>query len=89
MTRVALHVVAGALGGPRTYGIALARALARRGDLDLVVLTDRPESRRSPCPARARWRTSWRYRCSCTGSAPMSTTTPRTRSRSSRPVPRW
>ena len=42
--RVALHVVAGPLGGPRTYGIALARALARRDDLDLTVLTDRPEA---------------------------------------------
>ena len=42
--RVALHVVAGSLGGPRTYGIALARALACRDDLELTVLTDRPEA---------------------------------------------
>ena len=44
MIRVALHVVAGPRGGPRTYGVALAEALARRDDLDLVVLTDRPEA---------------------------------------------
>jgi len=41
--RVALHVVAGPRGGPRTYGVALAEALAQRDDVDLVVLTDRPE----------------------------------------------
>jgi len=40
--RVALHVVAGPRGGPRTYGVALAHALAARSDVDLVVLTDRP-----------------------------------------------
>jgi len=40
--RVALHVVAGTRGGPRTYGVALARALFERDDVDLVVLTDRP-----------------------------------------------
>lgn len=44
MIRVALHVIAGSRGGPRTYGIALARALAERGDIDLVVLTDKPET---------------------------------------------
>ncbi|MGQ0612755.1 MAG: glycosyltransferase family 4 protein [Planctomycetaceae bacterium] len=43
MIRVALHAVAGPRGGPRTYAVALARALARRRELDLVVLTDRPE----------------------------------------------
>ncbi|MEM8884110.1 MAG: glycosyltransferase family 1 protein [Planctomycetota bacterium] len=43
MIRVALHVVAGPRGGPRTYGVLLAQALAARPDLDLVVLTDRPE----------------------------------------------
>ena len=42
--RVALHVVAGSRGGPRTYGVALARALAARDDVDLVVLTDYPET---------------------------------------------
>jgi glycosyltransferase involved in cell wall biosynthesis len=42
MIRVALHVVAGPRGGPRTYGVALARALDRRDDVDLVVLTDQP-----------------------------------------------
>jgi len=40
--RVALHVIAGPRGGPRTYGVALAHALDRREDVDLVVLTDRP-----------------------------------------------
>jgi len=40
--RVALHVIAGPRGGPRTYGVALAHALDRRDDVDLVVLTDRP-----------------------------------------------
>ncbi|MHC4939833.1 MAG: glycosyltransferase family 4 protein [Planctomycetota bacterium] len=44
MIRVALHVVAGPRGGPRTYGVALATALARRDDVDLVVLTDCPEA---------------------------------------------
>ncbi len=44
MIRVALHVVAGSRGGPRTYGVALAEALARRDDVDLVVLTDRPQT---------------------------------------------
>ena len=44
MMRVALHVVAGPRGGPRTYGVALAEALDRRDDIDLVVLTDRPEA---------------------------------------------
>ncbi len=43
MIRVALHAVAGPRGGPRTYAVALALALAERRDLDLVVLTDRPE----------------------------------------------
>lgn len=42
MIRVALHVVAGPRGGPRTYGVALAHALDRRDDVDLVVLTDQP-----------------------------------------------
>jgi len=42
--RVALHAVAGPRGGPRTYGVALAHALARRDDVDLVVLTDRPDA---------------------------------------------
>ena len=42
--RVALHVVAGSRGGPRTYGVALALALAGRDDLDLVVLTDQPSA---------------------------------------------
>ena len=44
MIRVALHVIAGSRGGPRTYGIALARALDRHGDVDLVVLTDNPDA---------------------------------------------
>ncbi|MHC4958789.1 MAG: glycosyltransferase family 4 protein [Planctomycetota bacterium] len=43
MIRVALHVNAGPRGGPRTYGVALARALAATGDIDLVVLTEDPE----------------------------------------------
>ncbi|MHC4449401.1 MAG: glycosyltransferase family 4 protein [Planctomycetota bacterium] len=43
MIRVALHVVAGPQGGPRTYGVALAEGLARRDDVDLVVLTDQPD----------------------------------------------
>jgi len=42
--RVALHVIAGSRGGPRTYGIALARALAKRPEVDLVVLTDNPDA---------------------------------------------
>jgi len=42
--RLALHAPAGPRGGPRTYGVALARALARSGAVDLVVLTDRPEA---------------------------------------------
>ena len=42
MIRVALHVPAGSRGGPRTYGVALARALAERDDVDIVVLTDHP-----------------------------------------------
>jgi len=44
MIRVALHVIAGSRGGPRTYGVALAEALGRRDDVDLVVLTDRPDA---------------------------------------------
>lgn len=44
MIRLALHVTAGPRGGPRTYGVALAQALAKRGDVDLVVLTDRPDA---------------------------------------------
>ncbi|MHC4932643.1 MAG: glycosyltransferase family 4 protein [Planctomycetota bacterium] len=43
MIRVALHVSAGRRGGPRSYGVGLARALSRRADVDLVVLTDRPD----------------------------------------------
>jgi glycosyltransferase involved in cell wall biosynthesis len=42
--RVALHVVAGSRGGPRTYGIALAQALAGRPEVDLVVITDNPDA---------------------------------------------
>jgi glycosyltransferase involved in cell wall biosynthesis len=48
--RVAIGVVAGIVGGPSTYGVELARALARlsaqgrgRIPLEIVVLTDRPE----------------------------------------------
>ncbi len=44
MIRVAFHAVAGPQGGPRTYAVALARALHARGDLQLVVLTDRPDA---------------------------------------------
>jgi len=42
--RLALHALAGPRGGPRTYGVALAHALARTGAVDLVVLTDSPEA---------------------------------------------
>lgn len=42
--RVALHAVAGPRGGPRTYAASLAQALARRDELDLTVLTDRPDA---------------------------------------------
>jgi glycosyltransferase involved in cell wall biosynthesis len=44
MIRVALHAVAGPRGGPRTYGVSLAHALAARDDIDLVVLTDQPDA---------------------------------------------
>lgn len=44
MIRLALHVTAGSRGGPRTYGVALAQALAERGEIDLVVVTDNPEA---------------------------------------------
>ena len=44
MTRVALHVVTGSRGGPRTYGVALAHALAKCDGIDLVVLTDGPDA---------------------------------------------
>jgi len=44
MIRVALHVIAGPQGGPRTYGVALARALARRTDIETIVLTDQPDA---------------------------------------------
>ena len=41
--RVAFHAVAGPQGGPRTYAVALAEALHARDDVELIVLTDRPQ----------------------------------------------
>lgn len=40
---VAIGAVAGTTGGPATYAIRLAAALARRDDLRVTVLTDAPE----------------------------------------------
>jgi glycosyltransferase involved in cell wall biosynthesis len=40
---VALGALCGVTGGPSTYALRLAEALAARGDLRLTVLTDRPE----------------------------------------------
>jgi len=59
MMRVALHAVAGPRGGPRTYGVALAHALARRDDVDLVVLTDRPEAFGDVATVRLRGPRPW------------------------------
>lgn len=39
---VAIAVLAGTTGGPASYGVRLVRELARRGDLRLAVITDRP-----------------------------------------------
>lgn len=40
---VALGALSGVTGGPATYAVRLAEALAARGDVKLTVLTERPE----------------------------------------------
>ena len=41
--RIGLSALLGVTGGPSTYASKLAAALARRDDVDLCVITDRPE----------------------------------------------